>query len=580
LTDVHGRDNKLVAGKRIVRLADTIPMSTYLVAFVVGHLETTEPVMVGTTPVRVRYVPGKKHLAHFGQEIAVASLSYFEEYYGRKYPSDKLDLIAIPDFAAPAKNPLRRYNTWVHSLAATERLSPPMSIPGPSAKSLTAPSPWELAAETIAVKIRWFGLLVGYVIVNISEHPSPRYAVLNALLTLGAFYTLLDTLFSIRGRIFLGRLPLVISVMEAVFIALLCYYDGGLESPFRYFYFLSLICCAVRHPSRVTYATCALHGISYGMLFIALPAAQRSGPALVLMLVMLGWVTWASNALALLLKRVGDYLGSLNLALQRNQAELEQRIAERTAELQESQAHVLHQEKMAAFGLLAAGIAHEVGNPLTSISSMVQILQKSESDAYTLNKLALVSGQLKRIQTTLRELIEFSRPASSQRVRVALGDILDEALNIAKYYKRTSGRIAPPELPPDLPPLYGVRDQLVQVFLNLILNAIDAVDRDGRIELSVRRCPGAVEVAVRDNGPGIRPEHGNRLFQPYFTTKKHGTGLGLFVTRRLVSDHGGTVSFESQPGRGTTFLVNLPVGDTAEPARPVMAAGEKEVLTW
>src|SRR5206468_1851330 len=132
------------------------------------------------------------------------------------------------------------------------------------------------------------------------------------------------------------------------------------------------------------------------------------------------------------------------------QAELEQRIAERTAELHEAQAHVLHQEKMAAFGLLAAGIAHEVGNPLTSISTMVQILQRRDLDGYTLNKLALMSGQLERIQTTLRELIEFSRPASLERSRVALGDILDEALNIAKYYKRTRGRIASPVLPADL----------------------------------------------------------------------------------------------------------------------------------
>jgi signal transduction histidine kinase len=455
-----------------------------------------------------------------------------------------------------------------------------MTTAAPIAPPLTAASPWELAAETIAVKIRWFGLLVGYVLVNISDHPPPRIAVLNALLTLGALFTLFDTVFSLRGRIFLGRTPLVISGMEALFIALLCYYDGGLESPFRFYYFLSLICCAVRHASQLTYATCALHCISYGLLYLALPKPQQSISALALMLVMLGWVTWASNALALLLKRVGDYLASLNRALQRHQAELEQRIAERTAELQEAQAHVLHQEKMAAFGLLAAGIAHEVGNPLTSISSMVQILQKREADPYTLNKLALVSGQLKRIQTTLRELIEFSRPASSERVHVALGDILDEALNIAKYYKRTRGRIAAPVLPPDLPPLFGVRDQLVQVFLNLILNAIDAVDRDGRIELSVRRCPGAVEVAVRDDGSGVDPVCAARLFHPYFTTKKHGTGLGLFVTRRLVTDHGGTVSFESHPGEGTTFLVCLPVGDAADPPCPAMAAGEKEGTSW
>ena len=430
-----------------------------------------------------------------------------------------------------------------------------MTIP----TSLADPSPWELAAEAIAVKIRWFGLLFGYVVVNVGDYPPGRLAVLNAILTLGALYTLLDTGFSIRGRVFLGRSPIVISVMEALFIALLCFYDAGLESPFRYYYFLSLICCAVRHPSHVTYATCTLHCISYGALYFALPSDQKAVFPLALTLVMLGWVTWASNALALLLKGVGNYLGALNAALQRQQADLEQRIAERTAELQEAQAHVLHQEKMAAFGLLAAGIAHEVGNPLTSISSMVQILQRREQDPYTLNKLGLVSGQLKRIQNTLRELIEFSRPARTECERVSLGEILDEALGIAKYYKRTRGRIATPLMPADLPALYCVRDQLVQVFLNLIFNAIDAVDREGRIELTVERTPDGVEVTVCDSGSGIRPEDAARLFVPYFTTKKHGTGLGLFVTRKLIAAHGGTVDFTSEVGAGTTFLVRFPV---------------------
>src|SRR3954452_18740559 len=129
------------------------------------------------------------------------------------------------------------------------------------------------------------------------------------------------------------------------------------------------------------------------------------------MLVMLGWVTWAGDAMALLLKRVGEHLGRLNTALQENQAQLEARIAERTRELQETQAHVLHQEKMAAFGLLAAGIAHEVANPLTSISSLVQLLQRRDCDDYTRDKLALVLGQLPRIQTILRDLVNFSRPA-------------------------------------------------------------------------------------------------------------------------------------------------------------------------
>jgi len=414
-----------------------------------------------------------------------------------------------------------------------------------------------LAAETIAVKIRWFGLLIGSVLVNIANHPPQRQLLLNAILALGLAYTLLDTWFSYRGRIFLGRYPLTISFMEALFIGLLCYFDAGPDSNFRYFYILSLICCSIRHPSQVTYITCALHGLSYGILSLAL-GSRHQPAAFVLMLVILLWVTWASNALASLLKRIGEHLVRLNSALKKNQADLEQGIAERTRQLQEAQAHVLHQEKMAAFGLLAAGIAHEVGNPLTSISSIVQMLQRRENDPYTQNKLALVRDQLQRIRTTLRELIEFSRPASSERGRVALGDVLDEALNIAKYYKRTRGRIATPPIPPDLPPLVGIRDQLVQVFLNLVLNAIDATPRDGQIELGVQQSRTGVEVWVRDNGCGISPEHAGRLFEPYFTTKKHGTGLGLFVTRKLVTDHGGTIDFESADGQGTTFRVFLP----------------------
>jgi signal transduction histidine kinase len=442
-------------------------------------------------------------------------------------------------------------------------------------------SPWELAAETIAVKIRWFGLLVGYLLVNLSAHDGGRLAILNAILTVGLAYTLLDTYFSMRGRVFLGRSPLGVSLMEGLFIGLLCYFDAGLNSPFRYYYFLSLICCAIRHTAQVTYATCALHCLSYGLLYLALPAEGQRLLSFTLTLVILGWVTWASSAMALLLKRVGDYLGQLNQVLQENKEELEARIAERTRELNEAQAHVLHQEKMAAFGLLAAGIAHEVGNPLTSISSMVQILQRRDGDPYTLDKLALVSGQLQRIRGTLRELIEFSRPASSIRTRVALDDILDEALNIAKYYKRMRGRIPSPALPADLPPLFAVRDQLVQVFLNLVLNALDATDRDGRIDVLVTRRSDGVEVSVRDSGSGIAAEDAARLFQPYFTTKKHGTGLGLFVTRQLVAEHGGTVTFESRLGAGTTFHVFLPLdGEPAALAAGYWLAEDSEKSTW
>ena len=424
-------------------------------------------------------------------------------------------------------------------------------------------SRWELAAENIAVKIRWFGILFGSVLVNLGDAGEHRL-VLNAILALGLVYALVDTIYSLRGEIFLRRWPLAISCLEALFIAMLCYYHHGVESAFRYYYILSLICCAIRHAPLVTYLTWALHSLSYLTLYLVLGADPAKLWPVALTLVILGWVTWAVLALGSLLKRVGDHLGKLNGELEEHRAQLEARIAERTRELQESQAHVLHQEKMAAFGLLAAGIAHEVGNPLTSISSLIQMLQRRDQDDYTRAKLALVSGQLERIQTTLRELVNFSRPASTVRTRVSISEVVQEAFSIAKYYKRAKGGQIETSVPADLPAVVGVRDQLVQVVLNLILNAIDATGPGGKILVRAERVDENIVIAVEDNGAGIANEHLPRLFQPYFTTKKHGTGLGLFVTRKLVHEHGGDIAVTSRLGAGTRFHLRVPAAVQVE----------------
>src|SRR5262245_61477944 len=415
---------------------------------------------------------------------------------------------------------------------------------------------WDLDAEAIVVKIRWFGLLLGFAYANLGPDADHR-PVLNALLLLGLAYTLLDTWFYRRRRVFLGDYPLVVSGMEALFIGLLCWFEKDLDSPFRFYYLLSLLCAALRHSGRVTVATFLLHAVSYTLVCLAL---QRPDAPFtwIMMVVILGWATWASSSLGELLKRVGDRLKALNTALREHQAQLETRIDDRTRELQETQAQLMHQDKMAGFGLLAAGIAHEVGNPLTSISTIVQVLERRNPDDYTRDKLALVGGQLARIQGIVRELTTFSRPASLDRSRFTLREIVDEALNIAKYYKGTKTRTITADVPTDLPVLFGVRDQLVQVVFNLVLNAIDATQKGGLIAVTAARADGGVEVSVRDDGTGIDPAHHRQIFQPYFTTKKQGTGLGLFVTNKIVGEHGGSVAFESAAGQGTTFRVRLP----------------------
>jgi two-component system, NtrC family, sensor kinase len=421
---------------------------------------------------------------------------------------------------------------------------------------------WDLDAEAIVVKIRWFGLLLGFAYANMGVSEAVRAEdrlILNAILLLGFGYTAFDTWFYRRRRVFVGDYPLIVSGMEALFIGLLCRFENDLDSPFRYYYLLSLLCCALRHSERVTVATFLLHCVSYSLVYLFVPRPAGASFVLLMMVVILGWVTWASSALGQLLKRVGERLVTLNAALREHQAQLESSIDERTRELQETQAQVMHQEKMAGFGLLAAGIAHEVGNPLTSISTIVQVLERRNPDDYTRDKLSLVGGELARIQGICRELTAFGRPASQERSRFALHEIVDEALNIAKYYKGTKTRTIQANVPRDLPIVFGIRDQLVQVVFNLVLNALDATQKGGLIEVTAARIEGGVEIAVRDDGTGIDPAHRPRIFQPYFTTKRQGTGLGLFVTQKIAGEYGGSVEFESVPGKGTTFRVRLPL---------------------
>src|SRR5579883_2367370 len=309
---------------------------------------------------------------------------------------------------------------------------------------------WELATESIVVKIRWFGVVMGYILVQTRTGLHNPSAV-RAFLALGAGYAALDTAFHRLGEVIFRRWPLFVSLMESVFIALLCYHDTGLGSPFRWYYLLSLVCCAIRYRSVVAWWTFGIHCLSFATLAVVL-GFDREGPAAWLATVMiLAWVTWASSALSSLLKATGSELEQVNAELEAHRAELEQRVAERTDALRASQARVIQQEKMAAFGLLAAGIAHEVGNPLAALSSLVQILQRRNPDPYTSDKLDLAATQLGRIQRTIRELIDFSRPASTAVMKVRPSEFVDEALGIAKYYQRTKERAISTDLPADLP---------------------------------------------------------------------------------------------------------------------------------
>lgn len=427
------------------------------------------------------------------------------------------------------------------------------------------PTSREAQAESITVRIRWFGLGVGCLYVNLVQRETGR-PELNGMLILGAVYALLDTLASWKGKVLLSEYRIGISVMEALFIGLLCNFDHGVSSPFRFYYFLSLLVCAIRHTPRLTFATFGLHSISYIMLGLyAAPQQEADIVTVILTLVFLGWAAWAIISLTGLLRSAGQKLVILNEELQSNQQLLERRIAVRTKELQESQAMLVQQEKQAAFGLLAAGIAHEVGNPLASISSIIQMLSRKNTDEHVKERLDLVDGQLTRIQRTLRELTGFSRPTNQQQSTVDVHAAINDALNIAKYYKRWKGKTIISTFASDLPHIRTVYDQLVQVMLNLVLNALDATDEGAAMEITTKfipesgSMPARIGISIRDEGHGISAETQEQIFQPYYTTKDHGTGLGLFVCRQLARHAlGGEISLVKSTPHGTEFYVTLP----------------------
>jgi len=439
---------------------------------------------------------------------------------------------------------------------------------------------WELASQAITVRIRWFGICVGYALVNLLGTGGWTPG-LNAILAVGAIYALCDTYYSVHGRVFLSDYPLFTSAMEAVFIGLLCYFDAGVLSAFRFYYLLSLLVCAIRHDPMTTYVTFGFHTASFAVVALAHGAMSRDElTSLLLTPIVIGWVAWAGTSLTTLLKRASKRLTELNVALKDNQSLLENRILERTQELQESQAMLLQQEKQAAFGLLAAGIAHEVGNPLAAISSLVQLLNRRNIDEPTREKLMLVDDQLRRIQRTLRELVAFSRPATYAAAPADIAQVIDAALSIAKYYKRKKGKQIITRYAADVPPIDMVRDQIVQVFLNLILNAMDATPEGGQIEIATSIEAAQLRIDVRDTGVGIATEHRDRIFHSYFTTKETGTGLGLFVCRNMLEQQGGRIELTETSPAGTTFTVYL-VGnelrDMPDVAAPDAPPIEKEL---
>jgi two-component system NtrC family sensor kinase len=278
---------------------------------------------------------------------------------------------------------------------------------------------------------------------------------------------------------------------------------------------------------------------------------------------------------------LGELAGSFNqMSLQLRQASeeitawahtLEERVEQKSAELKRAHDQILHVEKMATIGKMAAVVAHEVNNPLAGILIYSKLMRKwidrrdfsDEKIKEYGESLDLIAAESRRCGDLVKNLLTFSRTSPMNLVWADLNQVVARCSMLIQHQLEHAGVQLQKELATDLPPVHCDPAQVEQVLLALSMNAMDAMPHGGNLWLRTRSLPQSsqVELQVRDDGCGMTPEVRTKLFEPFVTTKPEGkgVGLGLAISRSIIERHHGNIQVESEVGRGTTFYIFLPV---------------------
>ncbi|MDX9925287.1 MAG: ATP-binding protein [Ignavibacteriaceae bacterium] len=237
-----------------------------------------------------------------------------------------------------------------------------------------------------------------------------------------------------------------------------------------------------------------------------------------------------------------------------------------STEVKRLQAQVDQSEKLAVIGQLAAGVAHEIGNPLTSISALVQIMQRRSKDEFISEQLSIVKENIDRISRIVRELVDFSRPPSYEVQLHDITDVIRTAVGIVKYDKRVKKVKFETDLKSGLPVVEIAPDQILQVFVNILINALDAMEGNGILKVKSSYDDDFVYVDIVDNGCGMDAKVVDQIFDPFFTTKEvgKGTGLGLSVSYGIIHKFNGKIKVSSVPNIGSIFTIILPISKKNE----------------
>ena len=249
--------------------------------------------------------------------------------------------------------------------------------------------------------------------------------------------------------------------------------------------------------------------------------------------------------------------------------EAEQTLEKANRELKLAQEQMVRAETMAALGTLSSGISHELSTPLSVILNMTQLMKlEVKNDPALLKDMEVVEYEANQAIKVTRSLLGFARATKSSKERVDVNRVLEDLFKILEFQPAAKSVKLEKRLAPDLRFIFGNSGQIRQVFLNIILNAIQAMPDGGELDISTGRwrseAAEGVEIAIRDTGTGIPKDDIRDIFQPFFTTKEEGTGLGLAISYGIVKEHDGIIEVESEVGQGTTFRIFLPEGTPPE----------------
>lgn len=409
--------------------------------------------------------------------------------------------------------------------------------------------------KNVSIPLKW-GMTLVCALLTLSIDPnifyaSPifRYGFIAAVAFNALFTWIYQWWFPARKEPgLLKRISYLSFAQDVLFVTFLLSFTGGMRSLLHLVYGMFFVRAAIIYPTVAEILIAGL-GIFTPIYFVGISFAEQNFNFL--------QTAYFWGQYVLIWGVIIACFGVVALFSQQKK-----HIENQLQEIQDLQSQLIQVEKMASIGQLAGGIAHELNNPLGSILGFSQLVVRETNDddprKQDLHRIERAAYRCKKI---IESLLSFARQRDADFKEVNLLHVLTETLALCENQLGKSRIEIHREIPPELPGILGDANQLQQVFTNLIVNAIDAMPRGGKLTLSVREMlPGRLELRFSDTGEGIDPENVRKIFDPFFTTKEvgKGTGLGLSIAYGIVKKHNGEIKVQSAKGSGTTFILEFP----------------------